>query len=76
MMVVEHGGDPIEPKSIKTVLLHPPAQVGQEKTQHLPAERHTHTHTHKVLLDIRLNFGGEKMCLEILNQGFIAHVFV
>lgn len=45
MMVIEHGGNTIEPKAIKTILLHPPAQVGQEKSQHLPARRHTNTHT-------------------------------
>ena len=37
VVMVEHGGDPIEPEAVKAVLLHPPAKVGQQETQHLPA---------------------------------------
>ena len=37
VVMVEHGGDPIEPEAVEAVLLHPPAEVGQQETQHLPA---------------------------------------
>ncbi len=46
-MMVEHRRHSIKSESIKSVLLHPPAQVWQEKSQHLPA---THTQRHKQLL--------------------------
>mmetsp|Transcript_5318 Transcript_5318/g.7197 ORF Transcript_5318/g.7197 Transcript_5318/m.7197 type:complete len:466 (+) Transcript_5318:635-2032(+) len=33
---VHHGGDAVEPESVKLVLLHPPAQVGEEEAHGLP----------------------------------------
>lgn len=37
MVMVQHGGNAVEPEAIKAVLLHPPAQVWQQEAQHFPA---------------------------------------
>lgn len=47
VVMVEHGGNAIESEAVKAVLLHPPAQVGQQEPQHFPASTHTDTDTHR-----------------------------
>eukprot|EP00166_Cyanidium_caldarium_P005973 ctg_766.g154 len=37
MMRVQHGGHTVEAEAVKVVLVDPPAQVGEQETQHLPA---------------------------------------
>lgn len=44
MVVVEHGGHSVEAEAIEAVLLHPPAQVGEQETLHLPAGGGTEAH--------------------------------
>lgn len=44
MVVVQHWSHSVKPEAIKVILLHPPAQVGEEEPHHFPAmgnrERH------------------------------------
>lgn len=44
MVVIEHWGHAVKPEAVKVILLHPPAQVGEEEPHYLPAmgkrERH------------------------------------